>query len=374
MGSVALPAMSARIDANEARQLASEFFESHSGRVPSLQLCERGGSDANPLFYVFNDDVSGFVIISAEDATTPVVGYSFDSNYLPQAAPAAMKWVLDGIGAEINAASKLQKSISPAERRLKAVAKGALTPKLLSTANWSQEGPFNKMIPGQPLVGCVGTAMATIMKYHSFPAAGQGDKGGVSFDVTYDWDNMRTDNYRGSYSQTEADAVATLMWHAAKSVDTQFGMSGSSAYEVRVPGALSTYFGYDPGVSYKKRAEVASQQAWDEIVINEINNGRPVLYCGQDVSAGHAFVCDGYDAEGRLHFNWGWGGSANGYFSSTMLNPTVSRTHNYNNLNTIIYNIKPGNGNTAWSPIRLIRSVSVQIWPTSQTKGPLPCA
>ena len=41
MGSVALPAVSARIDANEAQQLASEFFESHSGRVPKLELCAR---------------------------------------------------------------------------------------------------------------------------------------------------------------------------------------------------------------------------------------------------------------------------------------------------------------------------------------------
>ena len=185
---------------------------------------------------------------------------------------------------------------------------------------------------------------------------GTGSFDGVNFDVEYDWENMRTDNYRSGYTEAQGNAVALLMWHAAKSIDTQFGMSGSSAYEVRVPAALSNYFGYDPGVSYKKRSEVSTQQAWDNIVKNEIDAGRPVLYCGQDVTAGHAFVCDGYNSLGYLHFNWGWGGAANGFFLSTALNPSVSTNHHFNNLNTIIYNIKPGNGNSQWSTIQIGRA------------------
>ena len=104
------------------------------------------------------------------------------------------------------------------------------------------------------------------MKYHNYPEKGTGSFDGVNFDVEYDWENMRTDNYRSGYTEAQGNAVALLMWHAAKSIDTQFGMSGSSAYEVRVPAALSNYFGYDPGVSYKKRSEVSTQQAWDNIV------------------------------------------------------------------------------------------------------------
>ncbi|MDE6086617.1 MAG: C10 family peptidase, partial [Muribaculaceae bacterium] len=182
---------------------------------------------------------------------------------------------------------------------------------------------------------------------------GTGMRDDVDFNVAYDWNSMRDDNYRNGFSQTEADAVAQLMYHASKSIDTQYAMSGSSAYEVRVPAALSTYFGYDPGVSYKKRAEVASQDDWDSIVKDEIDAGRPVLYCGQDVTAGHAFVCDGYQGE-YLHFNWGWGGSANGFFRSTALNPTVSKTHHYNNLNSIFYNIKPPDGAIiTWTSIHI---------------------
>ena len=64
---------------------------------------------------------------------------------------------------------------------------------LLPTAAWSQESPFNDSIPGGRLVGCVGTAMSIIMKYHEFPARGTGSYNGVNYDVAYDWANMRTD-------------------------------------------------------------------------------------------------------------------------------------------------------------------------------------
>ncbi|MDR3047288.1 MAG: C10 family peptidase [Bacteroidales bacterium] len=31
----------------------------------------------------------------------------------------------------------------------------------------------------------------------------------------------------------------------------------------------------------------------------------PVYYSGRKSSGGHAFVCDGYDAENLFHFNFG---------------------------------------------------------------------
>ncbi len=359
MMGTAITSYSGTLTVDEARALAAEFMSSKKGKAPEairLNQVPTSESTSAPLYYVFNTaDNAGFVIIAAEASATPVLGYSFDGSY-PAAAslPEPMQWVMSGIEREIKAAPSMQTANTTAElRRMARSAGQRAAEKLLSTPSWSQEGPFNSMIPGQPLVGCVGTAMATVMKYHNFPESGSGSFGGVDFNVNYDWDSMRADNYRSGYTQTEGEAVATLMYHASKSIDTQYAKSGSSAYEVRVPGALSTYFGYDPGVSYKKRAEVATQQEWDDIVKDEIDAGRPVIYCGQDVTAGHAFVCDGYQGN-YLHFNWGWGGSANGYFLSTALNPTVSRQHNYNNLNTIIYNIKPGSGAiSSWSPIHI---------------------
>lgn len=359
------PAAAAVVSVEDAKQLAAEFLRAGNnddlaaGDV--LDLAYTAGTANHPYYYVFNArSGKGYVIVSADDTTTPVLGYSTECSYDAASASPAMQWMLSGLASEIKAAPSLSGRYTATQRR-NMVRRAARTGEriLLETAKWSQESPFNASIPGRRLVGCVGTAMSIIMKYHEWPAHGTGSFNGVSYDVDYDWANMRKDNYRYGYSAEEAAAVSTLMYHAASSIDTQFGMSGSSAYEVRVPGALTNYFGYDPGVTYRKRSEFNSQAAFDAIVIEEIRQQRPVLYCGQDVTVGHAFVVDGYDpVTGMLHINWGWAGADGnfngGWYASTALNPTVSQSHQFNNLTTIIYNIKPGSGsNSNWSPLHL---------------------
>ncbi|MDE6628627.1 MAG: C10 family peptidase [Muribaculaceae bacterium] len=354
------------VSVENAKQLAAEFFgacgQEKLASEDALELAYTSGTQSHPLYYVFNGrSGEGYVIVSADDCTsTPVLGYSPDGRYDAASLPPAMKWMMQGLESEIKAAPGLQKPVGREERRR--LARRAATGSgriLLPTPEWRQEYPFNSMIPGNPLAGCVGTAMAMIMKYHNYPERGTGSYNGVSFDVAYDWDNMRMDNYRYGYSQAEADAVGTLVWHAAASVGTQFGFSGSSAYEVKVPAALVNYFGYDPGVSYRKRSETATQAEFDKLVENDIKAGRPVLYCGQDVTAGHAFVVDGYDPlSGMIHVNWGWGGADGnnngGWYASTALNPTVSQQHSFNNMTTVLYNIRPGSGDNAkWSRIHI---------------------
>lgn len=381
-GTAASMAYAGTVSADNARQLAADFFaasgQENLASESALELVYTCGDAAKPLYYVFNArQGQGFVIVSADDCTTPVLGYSLENNYNVASVPPAMKWMMGGLENEIKAASKLQKPTTQEVRRSVMRRAARSNEKiLLNTPEWRQEAPFNNMIPGRPLVGCVGTAMATIMKYHNYPQRGTGSYNGVNFDVAYDWDNMRMDNYRYGYSETEANAVATLVYHAAASIGTQFGYSGSSAYEVKVPAALINYFGYAPGVSFKKRSEAATQAEFDRLVENDIKAGRPVLYCGQDVTAGHAFVVDGYDPlTSMIHVNWGWGGADGnnngGWYASTALNPTVSQQHSFNNLTTIIYNIKPGNGNnSSWSPIH-ITADGRQVGMGSDLKGDL---
>lgn len=353
------------VSVDNARQLAADFFSASSldrlASADAFDLAYTCGTASHPLYYVFNaHEGPGYIIISADDCTTPVLGYSLEGRYDAGSMPPAMNWMMHGLESEIKAAPGLQNPVSMTERRRMARRAAQSNERiLLATPQWRQEAPFNKHIPGNALTGCVGTAMAMIMKYHEFPERGTGSYNAVNFDVAYDWANMRMDSYRSGYSEAEAEAVSTLIYHAAASIGTQFGYSGSSAYEVKVPAALVNYFGYDPGVSYKKRSETPTQAEFDRLVENEIRASRPVLYCGQDVTAGHAFVVDGYDPlSGMIHVNWGWGGADGnnngGWYASTALNPTVSQSHSFNNLTTIIYNIKPGDGsNLAWSPLHI---------------------
>ena len=363
---VASPSYADVVSVESAKQVAAEFFSACSqerlASADALELVYTSGSASRPFYYVFNArEGKGFIIVSAEDCTTPVLGYSVDNSYNASSAPAAMKWMMSGLENEIKAAPSLQRRVDETEfrRMARKAGRGTYDRILLATPSWSQEAPFNNSIPGHPLVGCVGTAMGMIMKYHEYPERGTGSYNGVNFDVAYDWDNMRMDNYRAGYSQAEADAVSTLLYHTATSIGTQFGFSGSSAYEVKVPAAMINYFGYDPGISYKKRSEVSTQAEFDRLVAEDIKAGRPVLYCGQDLTAGHAFVVDGFDpVSNMIHVNWGWAGADGnnngGWYASTALNPNVSQQHSFNNLTTIIYNIKPGNGkNSMWSPIHI---------------------
>lgn len=225
-----LYSFSATVTVDEARAIASEFIGSRAGISPDkvkLETAYTAGSEKSPLYYVFNAaDKGGFVIISADNTTTPVLGYSFDGSYPVNTVPDAMQWMMTGLEREIKAAPSLQSGRTIADRKgmARSAAMQSAEQKLLPTPDWSQEAPFNSLIPGRPLVGCVGTAMATVMKYHQWPESGTGSFDGVDFGVNYDWASMRTDNYRSGYTAAEGEAVATLMYHASKSIDTQYAM------------------------------------------------------------------------------------------------------------------------------------------------------
>lgn len=332
----------------EAKILAAEFFQ--SGAVHRLAdkdafTLAHTASDGslNPVCYVLNaTDGKGFIIVSADEDAMPVIGYSDTNTWNMFSVPDA-------------AAEMLTSPVAASSgSRLRVAGTSEMQSKLLSTPQWSQEAPFNNYIPNHRLTGCVGVALAEILKYHSYPATRPASLVGEGQSANYAWNAMRDDNYRSGYTQEEADAVAAVVADAAIAIGTDFGQSSSSAFEVKVPYALTAMLGYDAGVSYKKRSEI-DRDTWDAIIVNEINEDRPVLYSGQDVSAGHAFVCDGYELRDVpfFHINWGWGGSANGYFASNALNPVVSRSHSYNNLQTIVYNIKPATDNVVWSPIHV---------------------
>ncbi len=341
----------ATLSVDDAKEIAAEFFQ--SGDVPRLASKDAfelayTATDAvsNPTCFVFNaKDGKGFVIISADDTSLPVIGYSDKSTWSVGSVPTSAERVL---------LEPVKVSVDT-RRRVLAHASAMSASKVLETPSWSQEAPFNNSIPNRRLTGCVGLALAEILKYHQYPTSRPASLVNSGEVDQYAWSAMRMDNYRSGYSLDEANAVAALVADAAIGIGTDFGMSSSSAYEVKVPYALTSLFGYDAGVSYKKRQEM-SRDAWDQVIVDEIDADRPVLYCGQDVSAGHAFVCDGYEMRGSIpyfHINWGWGGSANGFYATDALNPVVSKAHKYNDLMTIVYGIKPAADQTAWSDIHV---------------------
>ena len=158
-------------------------------------------------------------------------------------------------------------------------------------------------------------------------------------------------------------AVATLMYHCGVSVDMNYNVSsqgGSGAQTLDVVNALKTYFGYSASVAGKYRSNYSDSQ-WKNLLKGELDAGRPMQYAGTGSGGGHSFVCDGYDNNEFFHFNWGWGGSSDGYFSVNALNPgslgTGGGTGGFNTNQRVIIGIKPPAGAETYN-LKLYEKVS----------------
>lgn len=235
----------------------------------------------------------------------------------------------------------------------------------LLTTTWGQNAPFYNLCPERATsageqkhcpAGCVACALAQIMKYWNYPEQGQGSNSYKLFltDITvsadfgstrYDWPNMR-DSYvsLGSYhryTDEEADAVATLMYHCGVAVGTIYQLTGSSALAYgNIPRDLTDYFRYEAeGLRYVTRSSYTKEE-WMDMIFTELSAGRPVFYTGNSPKeGGHAFVLDGYDAAGRVHINWGWRGTSNDYYDIDLL--TADTDNDYCNKQSMVIGIRP---------------------------------
>jgi hypothetical protein len=287
------------------------------------------------VFYAFNTE-PGFIIISGDDAFTPVIGYSFEGSFNLKEAPAhVMGFIQNYIDQiqfirdnDLEAEEKVAEDWAGLSSNDPVLAPGSekerdVEPLLL--CHWNQGSPYNDLCPEDPAgpgghayVGCVATAMAQIMYYWRYPEVGLGyncywsDWYGelcADFGSTYyQWGGMINGiDYYNTYPNAE------LQYHCAVSVDMNFTPYGSGAYSFMVPERLWMYWGYY-NAEYLMKDEW-SYEDWIDMLYEEIDAGHPVYYSGFNENyEGHAFVCDGYQGE-DFHFNFGWGGSANGYYS-----------------------------------------------------------
>ena len=114
----------------------------------------------------------------------------------------------------------------------------------------------------------------------------------------------------------ESDEVSRLMLDCGIAVSMDYGTTaddGSSAFSCRVEQALKDWFYYD--AHYVNR-DMASAGAWDAQILTDLQQNRPVLVGGNSQSGGgHAFVIDGVNVSGVYHYNMGWGGYNNGFYT-----------------------------------------------------------
>lgn len=297
-------------------------------------------------FYIFNaDNKGGFVIVSADDRTEAILGYS-DEGYIDlDNLPDNLRYWLDGYRKQIKMLDEGATSVMKANTRAD---RPAIEP-LIKTL-WGQDYPYRSLCPTYKdvncVTGCVATAMAQLMYFYQFPAESpalpdyQTQKYKLRAEAlpktTFKWDKIRTTYSQDALGET-ADAVAELMRYCGQAVAMDYGLSESSANNESMVYGLINYFGYDKNVRIINRNNY-SESLWEEMIYGELATGHPVAYSGQDPSGGHAFICDGYDGNGLFHFNWGWNGMANGYYVASLANEKSQRTGVHGSLDGYSYN------------------------------------
>lgn len=317
---------------------AMKLNQSEEMRLVLTETTESG----LPAVYVFeNDAAETLLFVSADDVAIPLLGYTDRAEADATDMPPQLQWWLKEYARQIayaqlgniaTPANDLAANDATAIKPLAASNKSYIAPMIQTS--WDQGAPYNADCPsgtgGTAYTGCVATAMAQVMKYFQWPAKATGT-GTATFQnktytlnlstITFDWANMLNE-YPTATSGTTAQrkAVSQLMVACGYSVNMSYSTSGSGAQSIYVPSAMVNNFGYDSG-AYMASREYYSRTDWEDMIYNNLQNIGPVYYAGSSTDGGHAFVCDGYNTDGYFHFNWGWSGAYNGYYSLQALNP-----------------------------------------------------
>ena len=354
-------ASSEEITLDQARRIAEDFFNlSYRARnhaMVDLQMVWSGNvvqtksSSEVPAFYVFDNALGpGFVVVAGDDVAKPILGYSFESEFVVDNMPSNVKSWFDDIEVAVQQARKSPEVYYSSDPYV-----GNIVLEI-ETAKWDQSAPYNNFCPmdgdSRSVTGCVATAIAILMRYHQWPECGVGTipsyvtstKGisvpAIELGHSYDWDNMPL-VYPTRPTAAQENAVARLMADCGAMVEMDYTSSSSGAQTIGIPDVLSRYMGYDISAGHYQRKYYTDEQ-WHSMIQNELIENGPVFYRGHGENYGHVFILDGFTDAEYYRLNWGWGGEYNGYFTLDALNP--QQNYEYNQSQMAILNVKKNQG------------------------------
>ena len=328
-------------------------------------------------------DGTGFVLISDDDCVRPLLGYSLTDVFPVEGLPEHVRAWVEGYSREIasvkaldaapsqRAADEWDQLLGDRQLRKTVTAVGPLV-----KSKWGQGDKYNNQCPYDTVshkycvTGCVATATAQVMRYWKHPEVGRGSHsythtqyGTLSaiYDTTYyNWSKMPS-TFGTIVHANQIAAVSQLMYHVGVAVDMTYGTSASGGYtnplgnvrRASAETALKEYFRYNPALfaTYK---EGYSDATWRALLDSDLEAGRPIVYDGYGPSGGHAFVLDGRDTLGLYHFNWGWEGQYDGFYTLDSLSPVS--TVSFSQLNSAIVHIYPINVNDGVATLNAVSS------------------
>ncbi len=354
-----------KVTIKKASLVAKNFYYQKSGvsvktsyNKLSINLSYVGTDMLDTTYYVFSDNVNkGFIIVSADDKVKPVLAYSNEETFNKNDIPPSCKYFIDGFSEQIAYAKRINYRateetnkdwVKYSANNFKDISATEVPTAPLLLTNWNQGFPYNESCPvdnagpgGHALVGCVAISMSQIMKYYNYPEQGSGFHSYGSSGYGTQSANFGNTHYEFSnmpFVATESNSdLSMFLYHCGVGAEMHYGVEGSGASTNTALHAMQNYFNFSSNWDFDLRSWHSDSQ-WLNIIKNEVDHLRPMIYVGYDGQSGHAWNCDGYQND-LVHMNWGWGGSANGYFNVSNL---LAGGYNFSSGQKLAYHLYPG--------------------------------
>ena len=297
-------------------------------RTTNIQLSDSVTEAGRTLFYRFSLNPDGFIWVSADFRSAPVLAYSFngpDPSLIPNhPVEDFIQTYREQISGMLSSADD---QVLPHEgwSQLQGVSlKSGNTDDVVEPMMevlWGQGSGYNALTPDNTPTGCVAVSMVQIMRHWEWPVQPKGQHsythnvyGDFAIDldtITFDWANMPL--------TAPSIEVAQAMFYTGIALHMGYAPGGSGAFTDRAGNLMESSFGFHEKARYTAKDDYGATNNWVRVIKNELINGRPMIYSGHG-TGGHAFNFDGFDGD-YFHVNWGWSGSQNGYFLVTALSP-----------------------------------------------------
>jgi len=334
----------------------AKLSELHRTDFSIAHVIEIIRDEGTPLYYAFDLNPQGYLVVSGSYDLPPVIAYSFTSSFRDATNPNLLSDMLTtDLTLRLENIPTLPETIIQErydswERYLqeKPMISGQFEqwPPEGSTptggwllTNWHQSTPYNSLCPldiynggGRSVAGCPAVAMAQILNYHN-----------TTNNITFNDNDDYYHNYAGNQYWIDNDHatydfpsfpqlnsyLTSLQNHYENNIQPTntekaaltfaCGVAAQQVYSAAVSGTFGVNQAYDAYQRFNCSTVTLLHESDPDLYGRLSHNMMDALPVHLAVvnpgwTAGHNLVVDGYNTDNYFHLNFGWGGSYNGWY------------------------------------------------------------